>query len=151
MKLTNRAVEIFPKNYNFLLLRKLAHTHPSKIKRGVELAREALEYFSQKNYKKSSELYLLATKEDPFEFSYYENAATCFYQIKEYGNSMLYSSKVIYGLNPGTGKSEYIHGISKIATGDLRGGCEFISKSVSSKYSEALSIQKQFCKDMVYE
>ena len=144
MKLTNRAVELFPNNYNFLLLRKLAHTDPSRIKKGVELAREALKYFNQKNYQKAKELYLLATKEDPLEFSYYENAASCFYQLKEFGNSMLYSSKVIYGLNPGTGKSEYIHGISKIATGDLRGGCEFISISVSSEYSEALSIQKQF-------
>jgi len=66
--------------------------------------------------------------------------------LKEYGNSMLYSSKVVYGLNPGTGKSEYIHGISKIATGDLNGGCEFISKSIAFNYNEALSIQGQFCK-----
>ena len=146
MKLTNRAVELFPNNYNFLLLRKLAHTNPTKIKKGVEIAREALKYFERKNYKKASELYVQALKEDPFEFSYYENAATCFYQLKEYGNSMLYSSKVVYGLNPGTGKSEYIHGISKIATGDLNGGCEFISKSIAFNYNEALSIQGQFCK-----
>jgi len=60
---------------------------------------------------------------------------------------MLYSSKVINGLNPGTGKSEYIHGISKISTGDLNGGCEFISYAVDLKYKEAFSIQKQYCKD----
>ena len=130
-----------------MLLRKLAHTNPSKIKEGIEFAREALKYFNQKNFRKASELYLLALNVDPFEFSYYENAATCFYQIKEYGNSMLYSSKVIYGLNPGTGKSEYIHGISKISTGDLNGGCEFISYAVDLKYKEAFSIQKQYCKD----
>ena len=58
---------------------------------------------------------------------------------------MLYSSKVIYGLNPGTGKSEYIHGISKIATGDLEGGCKFVSFAVDLKYKEAISIQKQYC------
>ena len=145
MKLTNRAVKLFPKNYNFLLLRKLAHTNPSKIKEGIAFAREALKYFSEKDFKKASELYLLALNVDPFEFSYYENAAASFYQIKEYGNSMLYSSKVINGLNPGTGKSEYIHGISKIATGDLKGGCEFISYAVDLNYEEAFSIQKQYC------
>ena len=151
MELTNRSVKLFPKNYNFLLLRKLAHTNPSKIQKGIELAREALKYFSEKNFKKASELYLLASEVDPFEFSYYENAATCFYQLKEYGNSMLYSSKVIYGLNPGTGKSEYIHGISKISTGDLNGGCEFISLAIGLKYKEAFSIQEQFCKEKVNE
>lgn len=151
MQLTNRATELFPKNYNFLLLRKLAHTNPSKIQKGIELAREALKYFNQKNYKKAKELYLQAAKEDPFEFSYYENAASCFYQLKEYGNSMLYSSKVIYGLNPGTGKSEYIHGISKISTGDLNGGCEFISLAIDLDYKEAFSVQEQYCKGKVYE
>ena len=145
MKLTNRAVELFPKKYNFLLLRKLAHTNPLKIKKGIQLAREALKYFNEKNFRKASELYIQALNVDPFEFSYYENAATSFYQLKEYGNSMLYSSKVIYGLNPGTGKSEYIHGISKIATGDLEGGCKFVSFAVDLKYKEAISIQKQYC------
>tara|TARA_B100000575_G_scaffold44259_1_gene31558 strand:+ start:10959 stop:13292 length:2334 start_codon:yes stop_codon:yes gene_type:complete len=151
MKLTNRAVELFPNNYNFLLLRKLAHTDPFRIKKGVELAREALKYFNQKNYQKAKELYLLATKEDPLEFSYYENAASCFYQLKEFGNSMLYSSKVIYGLNPGTGKSEYIHAISKISTGDVNGGCKFISLAIDLNYKEAFAIKEQFCKDKVYE
>ena len=151
MKLTNRAVELFPNNYNFLLLRKLAHTNPSKIQEGIALAREALKYFNQKNYKKAKELYLQASKVDPFEFSYYENAASCFYQLKEFGNSMLYSSKVIYGLNPGTGKSEYIHGISKISTGDVNGGCEFISLAIDLNYKEAFSIQEQFCKAKVNE
>ena len=86
-----------------------------------------------------------AIDEDPLEFSYYENIATCFYQLKEYGNAMLYSSKVIYGLNPGKGKSEYIHGISKIATGDVVGGCKFISEAINLNFKEALSIQKKYC------
>ena len=130
-----------------VIVNQLAHTNPSKIKEGIQFAREALKYFSEKDYKKASELYLLALNVDPYEFSYYENAAASFYQIKQYGNSMLYSSKVINGLNPGTGKSEYIHGISKISTGDLNGGCEFISYAVDLKYKEAFSIQKQYCKD----
>ena len=134
-----------------MLLRKLAHTNPLKIKKGIGLAREALKNFNQKNFRKASELYLQALKEDPFEFSYYENAASCFYQLKEYGNSMLYSSKVINGLNPGTGKSEYIHGLSKISTGDLEGGCKFVSLAVDSNYKEAISIQKQYCKGKDYE
>ena len=145
MKLTNRAVEIFPKNQNFLLLRKLAHIKPSKIRSGVNLAKEALLHFQNKQYAKAASYYLEAAKEDPMEYSYLENAATCFYQLKEYGNSMLYSSKVINILNPGTGKSEYLHGISKIAMGDLQGGCNFISKAIELNYKEALVTQKQFC------
>ena len=127
MKITNRAVELFPNNYNFLLLRSLHTLILLKLRKELNWQEKLLNILIKKNFKKASDLYLQALKVDPFEFSYYENAAACFYQIKEYGNSMLYSSKVINGLNPGTGKSEYIHGISKIATGDLKGGCEFIS------------------------
>ena len=83
--------------------------------------------------------------EDPMEYSYFENLAASFYQLKEYGNSMLYSSKVITRFNPGTGKSEYIQGISKIAIGDLKGGCEFISKAIELNFKEAQGTYKQFC------
>ena len=89
MELTEKSIEVFPKNYNFLLLRKLAHTNPVKIQNGLQLAREALTYFNEQNYKKASELYMKAIDEDPLEFSYYENIATCFYQLKEYGNAYI--------------------------------------------------------------
>ena len=145
MELTNRAVELFPFNNNFLLLRKLAHTGPNKIQKGVKLSREAITFFNNKKYKEALTRYLEAIKEDPMEYSYYENAATCYYQLKEYGNAMVYSSKVIYQFNPGTGKSEYIHGISKIALGDINGACEFLSKAIRLNFKEAEITYKQFC------
>ena len=58
---------------------------------------------------------------------------------------MLYSSKVIGRFNPGTGKSEYIHGISKIATGDLKGGCDFVSKAIKMNFKDAIPTFNQFC------
>ena len=145
MDLTNRAVELFPFDTNFLILRKLAHTNPLNIKKGVELARKAASYYNIGQYSEAKSLYALAIKEDPMEYSYHENLASSFYQLKEYGNAMLYSSKVIGRFNPGTGKSEYIHGISKIATGDLKGGCEFISKAIDLNFIEAEATYKQFC------
>ena len=41
--------------------------------------------------------------------------------------------------------SEYLHGISKIAMGDIQGGCNFISKAAELNYQDALVTQKQFC------
>ena len=146
IELTNRAIKIFPGNPNFLLLRKLASVSQINISKGAKIAEEALSFFNNKNYKQASVLYLKAINEDPMEYSYYENVATCFYQLKEYGNAMLYSSKVISKFNPRTGKSEYLHGISKISTGDLQGGCEFISKAIELNFLEAQKIKNQFCK-----
>ncbi len=145
MRLTNRAVELFPNDTNFLILRKLAHIKPTNIQRGVELARKASSFYNNKQFDEAKSLYMKAISEDPMEYSYFENLAASFYQLKEYGNSMLYSSKVITRFNPGTGKSEYIQGISKIAIGDLKGGCEFISKAIELNFKEAQGTYKQFC------
>ena len=147
IELTERAVKLFPYNRNFLLLRKLATTKPEEIQKGLNIAREALDHFNRKEYNKSLSLYFDAIKLDPMEYSYYENAATCFYQLKDYGNSMLYSSKVIDQFNPGTGKSEYINGISKITLGDFNGGCEIIKKAIEFNYKQAEIIQNEYCKD----
>ncbi len=145
MELTNRAVKLFPNNTNFLTLRKLAYVNPNNIKRGVELSRKATSYYNNNKFDEAIKLYLEAIKIDPMEYSYLENAASTFYQLKEYGNSMLYSSKVIGRFNPGTGKSEYIHGISKIATGDLKGGCDFVSKAIKMNFKDAIPTFNQFC------
>ena len=63
------------------------------------------------------------------EYSYYENAATCFYQLKNTEIHCSILQKSFNQFNPGNGKSEYLHGISKIALGDNNEGCEFISKA----------------------
>ncbi len=145
IKLADRAVELFPYEINFLTLRKLANIKPDNIKKGLEFSRKASSYYNNNEFNEAKSLYIKAIKEDPMEYTYYENIAASFYQLKEYGNSMLYSSKVITRFNPGTGKSEYIHGISKIALGDLKGGCEFVSKAIRLKYKEAEGTYKQFC------
>ena len=59
---------------------------------------------------------------------------------------MLYSGRVIDKFYPGTGKSEYIHGISKISTGDNKGGCKFINLSLSLGFEDAKEIQTKYCK-----
>lgn len=146
MELTERAVSLFPGNSNFLLLRKLAYVKPEDIKKGTEKGKIALEYFNNQQFKLAAENYLEAISFDPMEFSYYENAATSFYMIKDYGNAMLYSLKTIEKFSPKTGKSEYLHGISKIGTGDLSGGCEYLTKAISYGYMQATELKKVYCK-----
>ena len=145
MQLTEHAVQIFPHDSNFLLLRKLANVTPENIQSGKEIAGRALELFNNKDYEKAAQTYIEAAAVDPMEFSYFENAATSFYILKDYGNAMLYSSKVIEQFNPGTGKAEYLHGISKISTGDTNGGCEYIAKAMGFGYNQAENIQKLYC------
>ena len=146
MDLTDRAVKLFPQNINFLILRKLAYTSPEKLKIGEKLAEQASNLYNKGDYKQANFLYFKAIDLVPMEYTYYENAATCFYQLKEYGNSLLYSSKVINEFNPGNGKSEYIHGISKIALGDRNEACKYLAKALKFGYNEAQEIQKNLCK-----
>ena len=145
MAISDKAVRLFPGDSQLLLIRKMAAISTKRIKEAELIASEATVYFNNSNYNKATELYLQASKVDSLEYSYLENAATSFYQAKEYGNALLYSSKVIDRFQPGTGKAEYLHGISKIAIGDRTGGCEFLTKSLSYGYSQAEETYQSYC------
>ena len=143
--LTEKARLLFPHDQSFLVINKLANVSQENIKIGEKLAEKALLFFNNGEHKEASELFIEASNYNPMEYSYLENAATSFYILEEFGNSMLYSGKVIDKFNPGTGKSEYIHGISKISIGDNDGGCKFINKSISFGYDNAKKIKLEYC------
>ena len=145
IRITERAVNLFPYDKNIMILKKLANVSSQNISKAEIIAKNALSFFNDKNYKEAARLYIEASNYNPIEYSYLENAATSFYLIEEFGNALLYSGKVIENFNPGTGKSEYIHGISKISIGD-KTGCEFIFKSVSFGFEGAKKIYDQNCK-----
>ena len=145
INLTKRANDLFPYDKNFFVLRKLANVSKENIKDSEIKAEKGLTYFNNKKYKEAAELYVEASVVNPFEYSYFENAATSFYLIEDFGNAILYSRKVIENLNPGTGRSEYIHAISKISVGD-NSGCEFLKKSISFGFEGAKNIFDQNCK-----
>ena len=146
IELAERARLLFLHDQRFLVINKLVNVSPENINKGEELAKEALLFYNNGEYKKASKLYIEASNYNPFEYSYFENAATSFYILHEFGNSMLYSGRVIDKFNPGTGKSEYIHGISKISTGDNKGGCKYINLSLSLGFEDAKEIQTKYCK-----
>ena len=145
VKLTDRAVKLFPYEENIMTLKKLANVSSENISKASSTSENALLNFNKKNYKEAARLYLKASNFNPMEYSYLENAATSFYLLEEFGNAMIYSRKVIESLNPGTGKSEYIHGIAKLSVGD-NSGCEFLSRALSFGFEEAKKIYDQNCK-----
>ena len=145
IQLTEKARLLFLHDQRFLVINKLANVSPANIKKGEDLANQALLFYNNGEYKEASKLFIKASGFNPMEYSYLENAATSFYILEEFGNSMLYSGRVIDQFNPGTGKSEYIHGISKISLGDNSGGCKFINLAVSLGFEDATKIKSKYC------
>ena len=123
-------------------MRKLASISQVNISKAAKIAEEAFHFSIIKIISKPR--YCTSNYWGSNGASYYENVATCFYQLNTMV-TMLYSSKVISNFNPRTGKL-YLHGISKISTGDLQGGCEFITKAIELNSLEAQKIKNQFCK-----
>lgn len=145
IQLTEKARLLFLHDQKFLVINKLANVSPENIRKGEDLANQALLFYNKGEYKEASKLFIEASGFNPMEYSYLENAATSFYILEEFGNSMLYSGRVIDQFNPGTGKSEYIHGISKISSGDNSGGCKFINLAVSLGFEDATKIKFKYC------
>ena len=145
ISLTEKAVKLFPYETNIIILKKLANVSAENISKAQQIEVSALSNFNEKNYKQAVKLYIEASNYNPMEYSYLENAATSFFLLEDFGNAILYSGKVIENLNPGTGKSEYIHGVAKLSVGDNQ-GCDYISKSMSFGFDGAKKTYDENCR-----
>jgi len=83
---------------------------------------------------------------DPYEYSYYENAALCFYAINDLDNALNRINVVVDEMNPLNGKCEYIKGLIYLKLGIIDDACSLFETSVASGFSTAISVQNQYCK-----
>ena len=64
----------------------------------------------------------------------------------DYGKALNYSDRVIYELNPKTGKSEYINALVHINMGGVTKSCELLRQSIDYGYTQAQAMLDQRCK-----
>ena len=75
---------------------------------------EANDFFENKKFIEAGESFLKASSLNPFEISYFENAANSFIQAGEDDKAVNILKNLINKLDPKTGKAEYLLGITLI-------------------------------------
>ena len=146
IKNTSKAVELFPDDKELFSLKKLAVVGQQKINQANAISQLGLDFFNRKLYVEAGLEFEKALKIDSLEYAHFENAASAFYMAGDYGKALNYSDHVINGLNPKTGKSEYINALAHINIGGVPRACELLRQAIDYGYTQAQATLDQRCK-----
>ena len=135
----------FAKNKYLGLYSKLFSVGKENVYEGYNLSKQAEEFFKNKDYLNAGIYFENATKSNPIENSYYENAANSYMQAGKDDKAIRILLDQLNRLNPDTGKSEYLLGILYIGQKENKSGCEYLYKSTEKGFEIPKEIFNKFC------
>lgn len=98
------------------------------------------------NLEKAASLFLKSASINPGNYVAYENAAICFFNMKQWQKSITYFNKVLATNLSTNGKPEYFKGVALYNTGQREAGCSLLKISQSKGWKEAEAVVKANCK-----
>ena len=105
----------------------------------------ATKLFEEKKFKEAALSFVKASKLNPLEVSYLENAANSYMQFGDEQRAIEILEKMIRELNPKSGKAEYLLGILFIGEKKNIEGCEYLNKSLEKDFNIPDIIFQRFC------
>ena len=105
----------------------------------------AKKLFEEKKFKEAALSFVKASKLNPLEVSYLENAANSYMQFGDEQRAIEILEKMIQELNPKSGKAEYLLGILFIGEKKNIEGCEYLNKSLEKGFNIPDIIFQRFC------
>ncbi len=145
IKRAKKATELFPGDNDIKVMFKYVSLGKDKIEYATKLSSQAQEFFIQNNFSVAAKVYEEAIKNDPYEYSYYENASISYYSIQDYDNSLLMINTVVNEMNPLNGKCEYIKGLIYLQLGLTQDACDLFKTSEASGYNQSSAILNKNC------
>jgi len=142
-----QAIERFPNNAEIISLARMVELGQDRINLAGAYSNAGLELFNSGDYQNAATQFALALANNPYEYSYYENAATSNYLIGKYEEAITQIDQVINTMNPNNGKCEFIKAIIYIRMGDPIGACPYIEIAVQKGYPQAQASLDQYCKN----
>tara|TARA_B100000963_G_scaffold8671_1_gene6762 strand:- start:31565 stop:33883 length:2319 start_codon:yes stop_codon:yes gene_type:complete len=140
-----KATEIFPSDNDIKNLYIQISVGYEAFQRSIAYSREGLEYFDKGDHFAASLKFEEAIKNNPLDYSHYENAATSNYMTGNLQKALDQINWVINNLNPLNGKCEYIKALIFIKMNDPIGACPLLEISRDSGFSQAEALLKQYC------
>ena len=127
------------------LYSKLFSVGKENVYEGYNLSKQAKEFFNKQDFLNAGIYYEDASKSNPIENSYYENAANSYMQAGKDDKAIEILIEQLNKLNPQTGKSEYLLGIIYIGKKENKSGCEYLHKSKEKGFVIPKEIFNTFC------
>lgn len=98
------------------------------------------------NLEKAASLFLKSANLNPANYVAYENAAICYFNLKQWQQSITYFNKVLATNLSANGKPEYFKGVALYNLGQKEEGCNYLRTSLAKGWKEAEAIIKANCK-----
>ena len=140
-----KAQKLFPYDNEFKQLLKTSRIGAVRINKAFSIGQQAQTKYNEKLFIEAAKLYDLAIDLDPYEYSYYENAALCYYTLNDIDNALLKINKVVNEMNPLNGKCEFIKGLIYLKLGISEDACSLFDTSIASGFKSAESAKAQYC------
>ncbi len=118
-----------------------------RIQKAIEANQIASDLYDKGNLRESAIKYEEASKLNPLEYTYFENAGITNFQFGYYEKSIPFLKYVVDSINPGTGKSEFVLAQVYNELGDLEKACEYIYSSSRLDYKESFRKIGEYCID----
>lgn len=113
----------------------------------VNISLDASALYNEKNFLEAGELYELALSIDPYDYTYFQNAALAYANTEEKDKAINYFDKVIYDFQVKDGKAHFYKGILLLRIEQKNEGCKYLKKAAEYRFSGegSLEMYKRFC------
>ena len=107
---------------------------------------EGSKLFSQKSFAAAAQKFIRASKLNPGNYAFHENAGICYFANNQFDKALIYFDKAINLGTSSTGKSEYFKAVCLVRLGRKDEGCVLANIAKSKKYPDADNFIKSNCK-----
>ena len=145
IKRAEKAKNIFPNNKEIIGLYNKILIGQENMNQAIEYSQRGLNFFKSNDFINASKEFENAILKNPYDYAYYENAASANYMIGDLDKALVQIDKVINELNPLNGKCEYIKALIFIKLGDPIGACPLLKISADSGYTSSNPLLNQYC------
>jgi|TARA_B100000959_G_C14865667_1_gene576127 tetratricopeptide (TPR) repeat protein len=118
-----------------------------RIQKAIAAHQKASDLYDEGKFRESALKYEEASKLNPLEYTYFENAGITNFQFGYYEKAIPFLKHVIDSINPRTGKSELVLAQVYNELGDLEKACKYISASARYNYQESFKLIGVYCID----
>jgi len=108
--------------------------------------KEGLGLFDQKKFKEAAIKFEDASKLNPLELPYFENAANAYLQISNHEKALEMADYVIENSKSPNGKAHYIKGLVYLEKGNKILGCKMLNKSAGYGFNGAKALANAACR-----
>ena len=144
--LANKAKKKFPNSQDIAVFSNAINYGLENVKLASELATQGEAAYNESDFKSAAELFVEASRKNPGVYTNFENAASCYLELKDYEKALEYSSIVLDSFNIKLGKSEFLKALSLSNLGDKKQACTYIKLSIKRDFKNAYPYLNKYCK-----